>query len=81
MSLALSSNPKSAKDGVILLKQRLKEYFELGKPCIFPDYILSLLLYIVRINPELKGLVEEVKYLLDTNAENKSYEFRPLLDP
>ena len=39
LSLYLSENPTLSKEGYNFLKNKLNEYYQLGKPAIFPNKI------------------------------------------
>ena len=47
--------------GIQLLKTKLREYFEVGKPLQFSENILSSLLYVIRNNPEVE-VIEPFEY-------------------
>jgi hypothetical protein len=80
MSLTISSTAEVKRDGILLLKKKLQEFFELSRPIQFPRYPLSLLLYIVRTNAELQTMENELKFLIESaNDSCRSFEYRPLL--
>ena len=53
LSLYLSENPAVSKEGYTFLKTRLIEYYQLGKPVLFPPKILEELLFQIGRNPQL----------------------------
>jgi len=66
LSLSLSPSLHIAKEGIQILKTKLREYFEVGKPLQFSENILSSLLYVIRNNPEV-----EVPFYFDNNLLKK----------
>jgi len=78
LSLSLSPSLHIAKEGIQILKTKLREYFEVGKPLQFSENILSSLLYVIRNNPEVEEMSEEIKFLIETNSSDKPFDFKPL---
>lgn len=72
MSLCLTSSPSIQKEGIPILKKRLQEYFEMNKPHIFASYPLSILIYLIRTNPEL-SVILSYNVILDLIQRNKIF--------
>ena len=53
LSLYLSENTSVSKEGYTFLKNKLNEYYQIGKPVVFPSKILQELLFQIGKNPQL----------------------------
>lgn len=81
MALSLMYSPMLTvqRDGIRAMKKKLGEYYQNGKPALFPQYCLSALLFQLKNIHELREMENEIKFLLESVNEYKSNEIRPLV--
>lgn len=72
LSMYLSDQPAISKEGQALLKQKLNEYYQMGKPVEFPAKVLEELLFQIGKNPLLlEEMQDEYEYLLETSSPDR----------
>jgi CCR4-NOT transcription complex subunit 1 len=90
LSLSTSFIPNTSRVGLTILKQKLKEYFNFGRPQRIPTHALHALLSLLRTHPEFTKLTgeeaalmhESIRFLIDSNPLEQNPEnnaFLPLL--
>lgn len=68
----LSETPQNSKEGQILLKNKLNEYYNMNRPVEFPPKIMEELLFQISRNPQLlEDMHDEYQYLLDTSSPDR----------
>ena len=74
LSFVQSSRPEVARSGAAILRRKLRDYHQMGRPQLLPSYALYLILHYIKSNPELQrsgdsgGLKEWTQFLIDSNS-------------
>lgn len=77
LAMYLSDQPVISKEGQSLLKQKLNEYYQLGKPVEFPPKMLEEMLFQIGKNPQLlEDMHDEYEYLLETSSPERIPEVK-----
>lgn len=74
LSFVQSSRQDVARTGAAILRRKLRDYHQMGRPQRLPSYALYLILHHLKSNPDLQrsgdssGLKEWTQFLIDSNV-------------